>query len=54
MREKAPILYKSLCVAYNMLKDATAPVKEPDVQEVVRKVLLTEPMVLEIEYISVA
>ncbi|KAF4659171.1 hypothetical protein FOL47_007700 [Perkinsus chesapeaki] len=54
MREKAPILYKSLCAAYEMLKEAKEPVKASDVQEVVRKVLVTEPMVLEIEYISVA
>ncbi|EER00793.1 Pantoate--beta-alanine ligase, putative [Perkinsus marinus ATCC 50983] len=54
MREKATILYKSLCAAYDMVKSASKPVKASEVEDVVKRTLLAEPMVLGIEYISVA
>lgn len=40
---------RSLCAAYDMVKSASKPVKASEVEDVVKRTLLAEPMVLGIE-----
>lgn len=56
-RERAPILYKALCAAREVFESRLARGLEEldasDLSEVVEKVLKTEPMIKEVQYIAI-
>ena len=52
-RKVAPIVYQSLCTARDLYHGSDGPISAQHLQEVVESILRSEPLVTDVQYVSV-